>query len=255
MPEINNSIRKTVRSLATAKGRRSEGAFVVEGTKSVLDALPRFSLRGLFATAAWIDSHKVNPDSLFKVTHADLERMSSLSTPPEVMAVFDIPPVPELHLSPERLYIALDGVQDPGNLGTIIRLADWFGVTDIIASRDTVDVFNPKTIMATMGSVGRVTVHYTDLSDILKEAKRAGMTVYGTFLDGENIFDSVGQPSGIVVMGNEGKGVSAEVASLVTKRMLIPSYPPGQTGAESLNVAMATAITLAELRRPFLVSE
>ncbi|MDE6396932.1 MAG: RNA methyltransferase [Muribaculaceae bacterium] len=254
MPEITNSIRKLVRSLATAKARRAEGAFVVEGTKSVLDSMPRFTLRGLFATSAWLESHKVGSDKVFKVSHADLERMSSLSTPPEVMAVFEIPDQSELSLSPDSLYLALDGVQDPGNLGTIIRLADWFGVTDIIASRDTVDVYNPKTIMATMGSVGRVNVHYTDLPVILGEALRAGLTVYGTFLDGENIFDAEVAPAGIVVMGNEGKGVSAEVAALVSKRLLIPAYPPGRSGAESLNVAMATAITLAELRRPLLIS-
>ena len=141
MPEITNSIRKMVRSLATPKGRRAEGAFVVEGTKSVLDALPLFNLRGLFATAAWLDEHRVDTDFVYKVNRADLERMSSLSTPPDVMAVFEIPEVGELSLSTDRLYIALDGVRDPGNLGTIIRLADWFGVTDIIASHDTVDVF------------------------------------------------------------------------------------------------------------------
>ena len=252
MPEITNSIRKMVRSLATPNGRRAEGAFVVEGTKSVLDALPLFNLRGLFATAAWLDEHRVDTDFVYKVNRADLERMSSLSTPPDVMAVFEIPEVGELSLSPDRLYIALDGVRDPGNLGTIIRLADWFGVTDIIASRDTVDVFNPKTIMATMGSIGRVTVHYTDLPATLTIASQSGIEVFGTFLDGENIFDAKVGPAGIIVMGNEGKGVSPEVDALVSKRLLIPSYPIGHPGAESLNVAMATAITLAELRRPLL---
>lgn len=251
MPEITNSIRKLVRSLSTLKGRRQENAFVVEGTKSVLDTIPYFTLTALFATPRWLESH---PDftggNVYRASRADLERMSSLSTPPEVLAVYRLPEPKPFDLKKDRLYVALDAVQDPGNLGTIVRLCDWFGVTDILASTDTVDLFNPKAIMATMGSIGRVEVRYVDLAAVLNDARSIGLPVFGTFLDGRNIYESGLSSSGIIVMGNEGRGISETVASSVTDRLLIPTYPPGHAGAESLNVAMATAITLAEFRRP-----
>ncbi len=147
-----------------------------------------------------------------------------------------------------RLSIALDGIQDPGNLGTIIRVADWMGVRHIICSRDTVDVYNPKVVQATMGAISRVKVYYADLSDVLRKL-RESMPVYGTFLDGDNIYATELTEEGIIVMGNEGKGVSEPVANLATKRLYIPSYPPGEQTSESLNVAVATAITLSEFRR------
>jgi TrmH family RNA methyltransferase len=149
-----------------------------------------------------------------------------------------------------KLTIALDGVQNPGNLGTIIRLADWFGVEDIICSRDTADCFNPKVIQATMGAILRVRVHYTDnLPALLTDAHREGLNIYGTLLDGGNIYDERLDASGIIVMGNEGRGITEETRKALTHRLLIPPYPADAPTSESLNVAMATGIILAEFRR------
>lgn len=249
MPELTAALRKRVYSLGSNKGRRKENAFVVEGSKSVLDTLDKFDLIGLFATHDWLERCVCNvpEDKIYRVTRTDLERMSSLSTPSEVMAVYVIPDDEDLLLRSDELYIALDGIQDPGNLGTIVRLADWFGVTDIISSHDTVDIYNPKAVMATMGSIGRVRVHYVDLSAILGVIQ--GIDIYGTFLDGDNIYSAEIKPAGILIMGNEGKGISPSVERFVSKRLSIPAYPVGRVGAESLNVAMATGITLAEFRR------
>lgn len=257
MEKVSPAVRKSVHSLATSKGRRTEGAFVTERTKNVLDLLEGpFALRWLVATTAWFENHgdlKVPESKCLKASTADMERMTSLSTAPDVLAVFELPQRDNsaIGLNTESLYLALDGIQDPGNMGTIVRLADWFGVDTILAGNTTVDVFNPKCVISTMGSIARVKVVYCNLPTVLNEAVQKGISVWGTFLDGENIYDlpEAEAPSGIIVMGNEGNGISDAVAANVTKRLLIPAYPPGRSGAESLNVAMATAITLAEFRR------
>jgi len=145
--------------------------------------------------------------------------------------------------------LALDGVQNPGNLGTIIRLADWFGISDIYCSPDTADCYNPKVVQATMGAILRVRVHYLPLADFLAKTAAEKTPVYGTMLDGENIYSTTLSANGVIVMGNEGKGVSEECARSFTHRLLIPSYPPERQGSESLNVAMATGIVCAEFRR------
>jgi len=149
----------------------------------------------------------------------------------------------------EELVLALDEVQNPGNLGTIVRLADWFGIGDIVCSSGTADCFNPKVVQATMGAILRVRVHYTDLPRFLAEAAGRGTPVYGTFLEGDNIYDAPLTRGGIVVMGNEGRGVTPETARTVTRKLFIPPYPADRHGSESLNVAMATGIVCAEFRR------
>ena len=146
----------------------------------------------------------------------------------------------------DQLVLALDGVQDPGNLGTIIRIADWFGISDIFCSADTADVWNPKVIQATMGSIARVRITYTDLVALIKEAQ---VPVYGTLLDGDNIYQQTLSQNGIIVMGNEGNGISPEIRQLITNKLLIPDFNTGDSHAESLNVAIATAITCSEFRR------
>lgn len=185
-----------------------------------------------------------------------MERMTSLNTPSDVIAVFDLP-VPDLSINPlqSTLYLALDGIQDPGNMGTIIRLADWFGIDTIFAGHGTVDAFNPKSIIASMGSIARVNIVECDLDVLLRDATSREITVWGTFMDGMNIYEAVESedPTGIIVMGNEGNGISNSVASMVTHRVTIPPYPAGVKSAESLNVAMATAIILAEFRRPIKI--
>ena len=145
--------------------------------------------------------------------------------------------------------LALDDVQNPGNLGTIVRLADWFGITDIVCSEASADCFNPKVVQATMGAILRVRVHYTDLGGFLRQAADAGLPVCGTFLEGENIYGASLPEAGIVVMGNEGRGISDAAAATVTRKLFIPPYPAGRRGSESLNVAMATGIVCAEFRR------
>lgn len=248
--ELTNSLRKLIISLADARHRKEHGLFTAEGTKCVLDTWNGFSCHSLFATAAWCEKYISSLEGAEPtiVKKSDLERISSLSTPAQVIAVYRIPEYnPDYNALESQLSIALDCVQNPGNLGTIMRVADWMGVTTILASNDTVDVWNPKVIQATMGAVSRVKVHYVDLHETLGSIK--GIPVCGTFLDGENIYESQLPGNGIIVMGNEGKGISEEIASLVTKRLYIPSFPPERPTSESLNVAIATAITLAEFRR------
>ena len=250
MSELTNNLRKMVASLGNARSRREEKCFVAEGTKCVCDTWHAFSCRYLFATQAWVDEHKnALPGSApIIVKRADMERMSQLSTPSQVLAVYELPEskFDEKRLA-SNLVIALDRVQDPGNLGTIIRIADWFGITDIVCSPDTVDVYNPKVVQATMGAISRVKVHYVDLVDLIK--RNTDIPVYGTFLDGRNIYETSLTPHGIVVMGNEGQGISDEIGALIKRRLFIPSYPQERPTSESLNVGMATAITIAEFRR------
>lgn len=252
MTELTNNICRTVKSLDERKTRRKEGAFKAEGTKCVADTLGHFTLRTLFATADWLDAHRdalkgLDADRIIEAARRDIVRMSSLVTPPDVIAVYDIP---ERSLDAAKarngLVIALDTIQDPGNLGTIIRVADWFGVHEILCSNETADCFAPKVIQSTMGSISRVRLHYGDLREMIKAVNPEA--VYGTFLDGESITKASLKQTGIIVIGNEGKGISQEIESVVTERLLIPSYPEGHETGESLNAAIATAITLAKFR-------
>lgn len=240
--------RQAVAALADAKGRRRAGLFATEGTKCVLDTIDSFELDRLFATQAWLENHNLPQKALelsVACNRGELGEMSSLTLAPDVIAVYRMPQAavftPEMCRG--RLIVALDRVQDPGNLGTIIRTADWMGIDTIIASTDTVDCFNPKTIQATMGAISRVRVIYGDLAAMLSDCPTE---VFGTFLDGDNIYTAPLPSEAVVVMGNEGRGISPEVASKVNRRILIPSYPPERITSESLNVATATAITLSQ---------
>lgn len=253
--EITKAYRKMVASLATARGRRENGLFVAEGTKCVLDTFNAFTPSAVLATAGWIEEHGEairNRRVLYEVKRADIIEMSSLSTPPDVIAVYQIPDEVAEAPAEGELYLALDRVQDPGNLGTIIRVSSWMGIRRIYCSRDTVDVYNPKVVQATMGALAQVKVEYCDLEATLETAAGKGIPVYGTFLDGENIYSTHLTPGGIIVMGNEGKGISDEVARTVTHRLYIPPYPADSEHVESLNVSVATAITVAEFRRQTL---
>lgn len=250
--ELTNALRKKIKSLAEAKYRREYGLFVAEGSKCVSDTIAGFRCDTLLATAAWIDANQsivrtVGDEHLIKASRAELGRISSLKTPPEVIAVYTIPYRQlDCKAAANQLVVALDRVQDPGNLGTIIRACDWFGITTVIASDDSADLWNPKTVQATMGAIARVSVHYGNLAQMID--KIAPAAVYGTFLDGQNIYNSELGTTGIIVMGNEGRGISDAIAAKVDRRLLIPSYPPGRPTSESLNVATATAITLSEFR-------
>lgn len=241
---------KYIRSLETKKGRSKNRTFVAEGPKVVADLMALMQQQMIVATQEWYDrnpSVRVEEGNVV-VTEDELRKVSFLQHPQQVLAVFPIRGGGEHVVDVKQLYIALDGVQDPGNLGTIIRIADWFGITRIFCSRDTVDVYNPKVIQATMGSVARVDVVYVDLAELFGSLPE-GYPVYGTFLDGEDIYKKALTSHGIIVMGNEGKGISPAIGELVNNRLLIPNFPKGRDTADSLNVAIATAITCSEFRR------
>lgn len=243
---------KLIRSLEQKKYRTKEGVFVAEGPKVVGDLLEAMRPRKVFATSEWLSSNGTRGIDVETVSEEELSRISFLQHPQQVLALFPIPTYEESDNYAEilkgKLTLALDSVQDPGNLGTIIRIADWFGIETILCSHETADVYNPKVVQATMGSIARVRIFYTDLVETLERLSHT-MPVFGTFLDGESIHDRHLPDEGIIVMGNEGKGISEEVAQLVKERLLIPNYPKGRQTADSLNVAIATAIVCAEFRR------
>ena len=243
---------KLIRSLELKKFRTRENSFVAEGPKVVGDLLAVMRPKMVFATSQWISENNTNGIDVEIVSEDELSRISFLQHPQQVLAVFPMPSYDEsIDYTKElkgKLTLALDSVQDPGNLGTIIRIADWFGIETILCSHETADAYNPKVIQATMGSIARVRIIYTDLTKTL-ETIASEMPIYGTFLDGENIHSRQLPKEAVIVMGNEGKGISQEVARLVTDRVLIPNYPEGRPTADSLNVAIATAITCAEFRR------
>jgi len=240
---------KYIRSLELKKNRKEEHAFVAEGHKLVGDLLGHFACRLLVATRSWLESHPgVRADEVIEVTQEELTRASLQKTPQEVLAIFAQPDYPmEAEVMKRSLCLALDDVQDPGNLGTIIRVADWFGIEHIFCSQGTVDVYNPKTVQATMGALARVKLHYCHLPSLIDSL--GDVPVYGTFLDGKNMYEEELSANGLIVMGNEGNGIGKEVSALVNKRLYIPNYPPQRATSESLNVAMATGIICAEFRR------
>ena len=238
---------KLVRSLELKKNRKRENLFVAEGPKVVGDLLQAgFQPHSIFSTTPREDATLV--------TDEELRRLSFLQHPQGILAVFEIPSSPVCHPTAlaSHLSLALDGIQDPGNLGTIIRIADWFGIDAIYCSTDTADVYNPKVVQATMGSIAHIPIIYTDLVELLS---KADCPIYGTLLDGEDIYQQPLASHGIIVMGNEGNGISPEVRPLVTHRLLIPNFSHAPETAESLNVAIATAITCSEFRRSLRTGE
>ncbi|MGL4852438.1 MAG: TrmH family RNA methyltransferase [Phocaeicola sp.] len=240
---------KLIRSLETKKKRKEEALFVAEGPKLVGDLLDHFSCQLIVATASWLEGHSRKKGCEYiEVTQEELARASFQKTPQEVLALFEQPSYTySADVTQKGLCLALDDVQDPGNLGTIIRIADWFGIEHIFCSLGTVDVYSPKTVQATMGALARVKVHYVELPTFLHSL--GDTPLYGTFLDGEVIYKESLSNEGVIVMGNEGKGVSAEVERALNKRLYIPNYPAENETSESLNVAVATAIVCAEFRR------
>ncbi|MBR3566879.1 MAG: RNA methyltransferase [Salinivirgaceae bacterium] len=249
----NNKI-KLIKSLDRKKSRTESGCFLVEGEKMVRELLQsRFETVEVFAVQHYIDELPATlkrKAEITAVSERDLERISFLKTPNKAVALVRLPnshtaPLPDLN----GLNIALDNVQDPGNLGTIVRTAAWFGIKNVFCSPDTVDVYNPKVIQSTMGAIFKVNVTYCDLATLAATAHKANVSLFGTRLDGESIYAPSLPKNAIVVMGNESKGLSAEISALTDSNLKIPSYAPPTADMESLNVAVATAIVCAEFRR------
>ena len=233
------------------KFRDETNTFVAEGNKLVADMLPKFECELLIAKPSWMATQGDIPaNELLVASDEDISKVSSLKSPQDVLAVFRRPAWSIDDTDPkEQIVLALDGIQDPGNLGTIIRLADWFGIEHIVCSPDTADAFGPKVVQATMGALARVKVHYTNLCDYLREQAGRQIPIYGTFLDGEDLYAKELSEAGIIIMGNEGNGIRKETEQLVTEKLYIPNYPKERETSESLNVAIATAVVCAEFRR------
>ncbi len=236
---------KLITRLKHKKHRYKEGLFIAEGVKVINELLDsNFKLRELYTTMSFnSNANLAVAGQEFLITAAELKKISSLNTPNKALALFQIPKARPI--SNNQFIVALDNVRDPGNLGTIIRLCDWFGVSDLVCNTETVDVYNSKVIQATMGSITRVNVSYLDLPSFLNKTK---MTTYGAFMKGDHIYENKLPKEGILVLGNEANGISKEVEHTINKRISIPRFGALKK-TESLNVATATAILLSEFRR------
>lgn len=240
---VSKSQIKLLTSLAQKKYRTKTGLFLVEGKKGIREALDSgIELDSVFTIR---ENFGVSPEKTIIVSPAELKKISGLKTPQEAVAVFKIPEAEKPKM--KGLMLALDGIRDPGNLGTIIRLCDWFGVETLICSTDTVDCYNPKVVQASMGSITRVQIFYTDLELFLKENPDE-LPVMGAFLEGENIYTTSLPDRGVLILGNEANGISGEIENLVNQKLNIPQFGQKQK-TESLNVATATAVMLSEFRR------
>jgi RNA methyltransferase, TrmH family len=241
---------KLITSLAHKKYRDETGLFVAEGVKLTSDLAPVFECEMLIYTALREkEADAIRANEKILADDASLQRISSQKSPQGMLAVFRKKPAGKIaeEVLADELSLALDDIQDPGNLGTIIRIADWFGIKNIFCSESTADAYGHKTVQATMGALARVNIHYVNLPAFLSEMKN--IPAYGTCLDGTDFYTKDLTPNGIIVMGNEGNGISPEVAELVTDKLMIPSYPKDAPTSESLNVAVATAIVCGEFRR------
>ena len=242
---------KSIKALAVKKIRQEKGLFIAESHKLVEELLGVMECTLVVATEEWVNKNSRSVKNIRTeiVSETVLKQISLLQTPQDVLAVFRIPNhQSSIEIAEKELVLALDNIQDPGNLGTIVRIADWFGIKNTFCSIGTADIYNPKSIQATMGAIARVKLHYMDLQKELGKLKKK-IPVYGTLLNGKDIYKSVLTENGIIIMGNEGNGISKEVCSHVTDPLYIPSYPADAPTSESLNVAVATAITCAEFRR------
>ena len=232
---------KLITSLKQKKYRQQHQLFVAEGIKTVTELLhSNLQLHELYTTTLEIG---VSDDLKTEITEGELKKISFLTTPNQVLAVFKIPETRPIDFN--NLVLVLDNIRDPGNLGTIIRLCDWYGIKDLVCSQETVDCYNPKVVQATMGSITRVNISYVNLSETISNKK---LDIFGTFMDGKNVYQTPLAHSGILVLGNEANGISDEIASFVTSRIAIPRFGDLKQ-TESLNVATATAIFLSEFKR------
>lgn len=241
MPMVTKNEIKQVASLRQQKFRKELGLFVVEGRKMTEELLhSNFNMEALYATET---CHELFPQAV-TVSEIQMAQMSGQDTPPGILAVVNIPETRQLSPSP-RFILALDGIANPGNMGTLIRTAEWFGIHDIVCSPDCVEVWNPKVIQATMGSIFRINVLETDLTQFLSQQQRQGKAIYGALLEGENLFEMKDVEDGVIIIGSESHGIRNEVLSCITHPITIPRVDMSQT--ESLNASVAGAIIMAQL--------
>jgi len=245
---------KLIQSLNRKKNRDESGVFLVEGNKMVEEAIRSgFKIELLVCTSEFGNQHpeiNIRVKELIETDSESISRASLLQNPQDALAIVCQPGniYPETNLK-NSLCLALDFIQDPGNLGTILRIADWYGINNLVCSENTVDVFNPKVVQASMGAIFRIKVEIMELSGFIKNAAENGIPVYGTFLEGKNIYQQTLSPNGIIVLGNEGNGISDPISRLVTQKLLIPCFSSNENKPESLNVAIAAAICCSEFRR------
>ncbi len=247
---IGKTKKKLISSLSQKKYRDKTGLFVAEGPKLINDLLTAGLTPEIIITTGETSLNSPVPSSLIETISPDeLQKISFLKTPQPILGIFH-KPLENFRFGDHknRLTLALDGIQDPGNMGTIIRLADWFGIKTVVCTKDTADIYNPKVVQASMGALARVEVVYTELAEFCRaSAHNLQMEIFGTFMDGKNIYQTSLPASGIIVMGNEGKGIRPETAQHITQRIAIPSFASG--GMESLNVGIAAAIVCSEFKR------
>ncbi|MBK5196392.1 MAG: RNA methyltransferase [Proteiniphilum sp.] len=240
---------KYIRSLKEKKFRSEHNTFVAEGVKLVFDLLATCRCQFIAALPEILYAHpEIKAEEIVEASESELKKATFLKTAPQVIAVFYRPDneIEIIDLN-DKLSLVLDGVQDPGNVGAIIRIADWFGIEHIICSEDTADIYNPKTVQATMGAIARMKVHYTVIAAFLQNYSH--LPIYGTFLEGADIYSEPLSGNGFIVMGSEGRGIGSEVMKQINRKLFIPNFPVGRATSESLNVAAATAIVCAEFRR------
>ncbi len=245
---------KQIQSLNRKKYRDETGLFLVEGNKMVEEALRSdYQIESLVCTTEFLQFHpeiQLRVQELIETDKDLIQKASLLQNPQDALALVYIPDqIPETVNTENELVLALDFIQDPGNLGTILRIADWFGIQNVICSENSVDVYNPKVVQASMGAIFRIKTQYKSLNTFLTDTKKAQIQVYGTFLEGKNIYNEKLTPNGILILGNEGSGISDPVARFVTHKLFIPSFSTETNKPESLNVAIATAICCSEFRR------
>lgn len=245
---------KHIQSLKVKKYRAIHEEFIAEGEKICEELLQsELIIKSVYATKQWLVAHKQlflkKITEVIEITSEELKKISSLNTPNEVLIVCSIPKY-KLQTATllNTLSIVLDNVQDPGNIGTIIRLADWFGIEHIICSEDCADVYNSKVVQATMGSIARVKIHYANLSQFFQDVSIGDIPIYGAVLNGKNIYEQKLKQTGIIIMGNESKGISKEIIAYIKYPLLIPNFSLKKE-IDSLNVAMATAIICSEFKR------
>ena len=250
---ISKNTIKLIKSLAQKKYRHKHRLFLVEGDKNVVETLQsEIDIEQLFATENFIQNNRRLIETAKKAEQAtpdEIKKASLLKTPQNCLALCNLPEVKDLPEKPDDFSFYLDGVRDPGNLGTIIRTCDWFGINQLFCSEDTVDIFNPKVIQATMGSFCRVKIFYAGFEKVKEMANVSGIKVLGTFMDGKNIYQSQLPEKALVVLGNEGSGIRKEIENAVTQKISIPRFASNNDKPESLNVAVSAAVICSEFKR------